>query len=60
MPKRSSNPQDLNQLAARLVQKATSDEPQDEGVEAGKDPAAVEPDAARRIARLTLSRVLPA
>ena len=43
MPKRSSNPRDLNQLAARLVQKATSDEPEAEADPyEGKNPAAVE------------------
>jgi len=41
MPKRSSNPRDLNQLAARLVQKATTDEPESDPYE-GKNPAAVE------------------
>ena len=43
MPKRSSKPRDLNQLAARLVHDATSDESKDdEDTDAGKDPAAVE------------------
>lgn len=43
MPKRSSNPRDLNQLAARLVQRATSDEPEPEADPyEGKNPAAVE------------------
>ena len=41
MPKRSSKPRDLNQLAARLVHDATSDEPEPDPNE-GKDPAAVE------------------
>ncbi|MDA8292509.1 MAG: hypothetical protein M0Z33_12650 [Actinomycetota bacterium] len=43
MQKRSSKPRDLNQLAARLVHDATSDEPQgDEDPYEGKNPAAVE------------------
>ncbi len=43
MQKRSSKPRDLNQLAARLVHDATSDEPKsDEDTATGKDPAAVE------------------
>jgi hypothetical protein len=40
MPKRSSNPRDLNALAARLVQKATTDEPESDPDD-GKNPAAV-------------------
>lgn len=44
MQKRSSKPRDLNQLAARLVHDATSDESQDDdgGPYGGKNPAAVE------------------
>jgi hypothetical protein len=41
MPKRSSKPRDLNQLAAALVHDATSDEPEPDPYE-GKNPAAVE------------------
>jgi hypothetical protein len=41
MPKRSSKPRDLNQLAAALVHDATSDEPEQDPYE-GKNPAAVE------------------
>jgi len=41
MPKRSSKPRDLNQLAARLVHDATTDEPESDPYE-GKNPAAVE------------------
>lgn len=37
MPKRPRMPTDMNQLAARVVEMATSDQPEDDG----KDPAAV-------------------
>lgn len=40
MPKRSSNPRDLNKLAASIVEQATSDEPLPDPDE-GKDPNAV-------------------
>jgi len=43
MPKRSSKPRDLNQLAARLVHDATSDEVEEEkDPYGGKNPSAVE------------------
>jgi hypothetical protein len=41
MPKRSSKPRDLNQLAAALVHDATSEEPEPDPYK-GKNPAAVE------------------
>lgn len=41
MPKRSSKPRDLNQMAAAIVTSATSDEPEPDPNE-GKNPAAVE------------------
>jgi hypothetical protein len=41
MPKRSSKPRDLNQLAKAIVDQATSDEPEPDPYE-GKYPAAVE------------------
>ncbi|MDQ3620292.1 MAG: hypothetical protein M3391_09225 [Actinomycetota bacterium] len=40
MPKRSSNPRDLNKMAASIVEQATSDEPPPDPDE-GKDPNAV-------------------
>jgi hypothetical protein len=40
MPKRSSKPKDLNEVAASVVDEATGDEPRTE--DSGKDPAAVE------------------
>lgn len=40
MPKRSSKPRDLNEMAATIVERATSDEPPPDPDE-GKNPAAV-------------------
>jgi len=42
MPKRSSKPRDLNQLAARIVQATTTERGEDESVVDGRHSAAVE------------------
>lgn len=41
MPERSRKPRDLNEMAATIVERATSDEPAPDPYE-GKNPAAVE------------------